>query len=255
MSERPKILVLAGTPEARSLLRELAGRMPHLDILASFAGAVQDLPGIDVPVRVGGFGGADGLSTFLKGEQISCLVDATHPFAQVISAHAAAAARQASVPLLRLERPAWEPNPEDQWIAAASLDEAASLLPEGSKPLIAAGRKEIGRFTHRGDLSAVVRMIEPPGTVLPGSWHLILEKPSAETAEEKKLLSDHGITHVVSKNSGGRMSYAKIAAAAALGLPVVMVQRPELAPARTFSSVEAILEELKQMPQLQAAGC
>ena len=255
MSKQPKILILAGTPEARRLIHKLQDRMPHVDLLASLAGAVQDLPDLGVGFRVGGFGGIDGLSAFLKQEQISCLVDATHPFAQTISAHAAAAAPQAGIPLLRLERPAWEPQPEDKWIEALSLEDAARLLPEGARPLIAVGRKEIGRFVHRTDLTALVRMIEPPATEFPMGWKLILERPSADATEEGKLLRHHGISHVVSKNSGGSQSYAKIAAASSLGLPVIMVRRPELAPARTFASVETILEAMAQLPELQATDC
>lgn len=253
MSERPKILVLAGTPEARSLIHALPVRFPNAELLASFAGAVQDLPKIEIPVRIGGFGGADGLAAFLKTEQITCLVDATHPFAQVISCHAAEAATAARIPLLRLERPAWVQCPEEDWIPATSLQDAARLLPEGSSPLITVGRKEIGRFIHRSDLTAIVRMIEEPAVVLPERWRLILERPSAGVDTEKALLREHGVSHVVSKNSGGQQSYAKIAAAAALGLPVIMVQRPELPLAGAFSSVHALLEALSRLPALQEA--
>lgn len=252
MAERPKILVLAGTPEARSLIRTLSEHQPDVDLLATFAGAVQDLPKIDASVRVGGFGGAEGLAAFLKTEQFTCIVDATHPFAQVISSHAVNAASVAGIPLLRLERPAWVQNPEDRWIPATSLDEAAQLLPEGSRPLIAVGRKEIGSFTHRSDLAAVVRMIEPPATALPESWHLILERPSADMDTETALLRKHGISHVVSKNSGGEQSYAKIAAAAAIELPVIMVQRPVLASAHTYASARDVVEAISRLPERQS---
>ncbi|PVB60667.1 cobalt-precorrin-6A reductase [Labrenzia sp. 011] len=235
------ILLLAGTREARLLAGDLAKSFPTARITASYAGAVSDLSDPGVPVRVGGFGGAEGLAAYLAAETVSVMIDATHPFAAQISRNAVAAAASTGIPLFRLERQEWAPVDGDNWKTVASLENAAAVLPSDARAFLAIGRKDIACFTQRTDLHAVARMIEPPEAKLPDHWELILSRPPKTVDEEIALFRDRQITHVVTKNSGGKRSSAKIRAARHLGLPVVMVRRPDLPEAATFSAPPDLL--------------
>ncbi|POF34320.1 cobalt-precorrin-6A reductase [Roseibium marinum] len=247
MTAKPDhILLLSGTQEARLLAGELAKAFPKVRITASYAGVVSDLPDPGVPVRVGGFGGTEGLTAYLVVEAVSVVVDATHPFAAQMSRNAVAAAAATGIPLLRLERPAWAPVEGDNWVDAGSMEEAAAALPSGARAFLAIGRKDIDCFTRRTDIHAVARMIEPPEAVLPDHWELILSRPPQTAEEEIALFRDRRITHVVTKNSGGKRSSAKIKAARHLGLPVVMVRRPDLPEARTFGGIADLLKAIQQ---------
>ncbi len=241
------ILLLAGTSEARLLARRLAERFPTVRITASFAGAVKALPDLGVPTRVGGFGGVEGLSDYLKKEKVSLVIDATHPFAARMSRNACLAAETLGLPLIRLERPAWQPVPGDTWISVSSLEEAAAVLPSGARAFLAIGRKDIHLFAHRHDIHGLARMIEPPEPPLPDAWDLILQRPPLSSGEEIALFKDHRITHVVAKNSGGDSSHAKIEAARHLGLPVIMVERPDPGNAQTVADIAAVLREAEKI--------
>lgn len=245
MSAPLPILLLAGTGEARALAGLLADD-PRFQVTASLAGAVERPQAYPLPVRIGGFGGAQGLGDWLRGEGISALVDATHPFAARISANAVAAARIAGIPLLRLERPAWQAGPGDDWREVADLKEAAALLPQGARPFLAVGRKDISRFSKRRDLDCLMRMIDPPepDAVLPPG-RLLLARPSRDVDAEAALLEQHGATHLVTKNSGGPWGEAKLLAARRLGLPVIMVRRPDLAGGEAVADVPAALAWLE----------
>ncbi|KZM49966.1 cobalt-precorrin-6A reductase [Labrenzia sp. OB1] len=247
MTARPDhILLLAGTREARLLAGTLAGTFPKARITASYAGVVRDLPDPGVPVRVGGFGGVEGLTSYLIAEAVSVVIDATHPFAAQMSRNAVAAAASADIRLLRLERAVWTPVEGDTWVSAASMEEAATALPCDARAFLAIGRKDIDCFTRRPDIHAVARMIEPPETVLPDHWELILSRPPKLAEEEVALFKDRRITHVVTKNSGGKRSSAKIRAARHLGLPVIMVRRPDLPAALTCSDTPDLLIAVRQ---------
>lgn len=239
------VLLLAGTGEARALAGRLADD-PRFAVTASLAGIVERPEAYPVPVRIGGFGGAEGLGAWLLGAGIAAVVDATHPFAARISANAVAAARIAGIPLLRLERPAWQAGPGDDWQDVADLDEAAERLPQGARPFLAVGRKEISRFAERRDLDCLMRMIDPPepATLLPPG-RLVLARPSRDVEAEVGLLQQHGASHVVTKNSGGPWGEAKLLAARRLGLPVVMVRRPAVAGGETATDVASALAWLE----------
>lgn len=245
MSAPLPVLLLAGTGEARALAGRLAGD-PRFAVTASLAGAVERPEVYPVPVRIGGFGGSQGLGTWLRGEGIAALVDATHPFAARISANAVAASGAARIPLVRLERPAWQAAPGDDWHEVVDLDEAAERLPQGARPFLAVGRKEISRFSHRRDLDCLMRMIDPPEpeTLLPPG-RLVLARPSRDVDAEAALLEQHGATHVVTKNSGGPWGEAKLLAARRLGLPVIMVRRPDLVGGEVVADVPAALAWLE----------
>lgn len=246
MTERHHVLILAGTPEARQLARTLAERFPDVRLTASFAGAVSDIPDPGIPARTGGFGGAAGLAAFIEEEQVTFVIDATHPFADRISRNAVEAAKDTGVPLIRFERPEWLRQTGDRWDRVSSLAEAAERLPAEARVFLAIGRKEIAAFTHRTDLFAVARMIEPPEVPLPAHWHLELSRPAQSVEAEEDLLRTYRITHLVSKNSGGSRSHAKIKAARRFRIPVMMIDRPAPAGAQTCGDVEEILRWVAQ---------
>lgn len=229
-----KVLILGGTKEARML----AGRLVRvgLDVTSSFAGVTENPILPEGKVRVGGFGGVEGMREYLLAEAIDVLVDATHPFAAVISAHAA----EASPEVMRLERPAWSPLSQDRWIDVKSNEAGLAALPSGSIVMLTIGRKEVAVFTSRSDLTGVARMIEPPAEALPEYWRLVLERPPFTMADELAMMSQHAITHLVTKNAGGRETAAKLESARSLGIPVVMIARPFKPKVETFTTVDAI---------------
>ncbi|PTW62604.1 precorrin-6A reductase [Breoghania corrubedonensis] len=225
------ILLLAGTAEARELADRLAAVQAmaerRMRVIASLAGATAKPSALGVETRIGGFGGKEGLVGFLREADIDVVVDATHPFAARITANAVDACMAAKIDYLRLERPAWQARPGDDWRSVATLAQAAALLPSGARVFLGIGRKEIATFAERGDVRFVMRMIDPPaaGARVPGG-EIVLGRPCAHEGGEIALLRHHAITHVVAKNSGGLSGRAKIDAARTLALPVFMVDRP-----------------------------
>ncbi|MBO6754768.1 MAG: cobalt-precorrin-6A reductase [Roseibium sp.] len=252
MDERIDILILGGTHEARILAGLVRAKFPDLATVVSFAGAVTDLPDLDVPVRIGGFGGSAGLAAFLKDHHVRLLVDATHPFARQMSGNAAQASEQAKVPLLRMERPAWQPAAGDRWQSVPDVSAANAALPPGARVFLAIGRKEAAVFCDRSDLSALVRMIEHPGFTLPAHWRLVLSRPSQSVDEEVRLLRDNQISHIVCKNSGGERSHAKIEAARRLTLPVIMIDRPALPAVRVCPNPAETAVEMERLLRTQS---
>nr|WP_319385689.1 cobalt-precorrin-6A reductase [uncultured Roseibium sp.] len=247
MTRAEHILLLAGTFEARQLAMELAACFASARLTASFAGAVKDLPDLGVPARVGGFGGVAGLSAFLRAEHVTLVIDATHPFAAQMSRNTSEACRALRLPLIRLERPGWTALPDDDWMHFGSMRDAAQALPENARAFLAVGRKEIRQFTWREDIHCLARMIETPRQPLPGGWDLILQRPPQSSLQEADLLRRHGITHVVTKNSGGGRSYAKIEAARMLKLPVFMIDRPQLPEAETAPDLAGVLKRARDL--------
>ena len=240
-----KLLILGGTAEAAELAARLAGD-DRLETVTSLAGLTR-LPNVGSgPVRRGGFGGPDGLAAFLKSGGYDALVDATHPFAAQIAAHAAEAAEKARVPRVKLLRPAFERTAEDRFIPVADIEAAAAALPNGARVFLAAGRREVAPFAARKDLWCLVRMIEPPGAgdVMPAG-ELILGRPPADPEMEIALLRRHAIGWIVSKDSGGQAG-AKILAARRLGLRVVLVERPRPPAGPTVENVESVIEWIER---------
>lgn len=240
-----KLLILGGTGHAIELAAALVDGGHH--VVTSLAGVTRNphLPAGEV--RTGSLGGAGGLARFLAVERFDALIDATHPFAAVISGNAFLAASQTGVPLLRFERKAWLAGEHDNWISVATLAEAAAALPPGARVLLTTGRKELEPFMARSDLSGVARMIEPPRQALPERWLLLLKRPPSTEQEEKELLVAHSITHLVTKNAGGRATDAKLAAAAALSIPVIMIERPGKPNVESFDDVQAVVQRLGQI--------
>lgn len=237
-----KILILGGTGEARQLAARLVG-LGH-DVTTSLAGRT-DSPIIpEGQLRIGGFGGADGLAQWLRAHGVDYLVDATHPYAARISAHAAAASEATKTPLLRLMRPQWQPAAGQYWRDAADAQAAAMALPAAARVLLTTGHGGLEAFAARQDCQFVARMIEAPRPALPEHVELLLSRPPYALSAEVDLMRRHAITHLVSKNSGGAQAMAKLEAARQLGIEIIMIARPAYHPAPEVSSVEAALAVL-----------
>jgi precorrin-6A/cobalt-precorrin-6A reductase len=248
-----RILILGGTTEARRIAERLAARA-DLDVTLSLAGRTATPATQPVPVRVGGFGGAAGLAAFLAVQAIDVLIDATHPYAAQISANAADAAARVCVPLLALDRPAWEPVVGDRWIEVADMPAAVAAL--GIVPrcvFLALGRNELRPFEAAPRHFYLVRSVDPvePPLALADAVYLTGRGPFDEAAEHA-LLVQHRIDVIVAKNSGGAATYGKIAAARRLGLPIVMLQRPPPR-AGTVGNVEEVLARLDHVLASAAA--
>ncbi|MFC5212720.1 cobalt-precorrin-6A reductase [Streptomyces coerulescens] len=243
------ILILGGTTEARALAAVLAAR-PGVRVTTSLAGRVSRPGAIEGEVRIGGFGGAEGLADWLRAEHVDFLVDATHPFAESITANAVRAAGSAAVPTVVLRRPGWHPGPGDRWHDAASLDEAAALLPSlGHRVFLTTGRLGLAAFAHLRDLHFVVRSVEPPAPPLPPHTEVLLARGPFTPADESALLREHRIDVLVTKDSGGDATSAKLTAARSLALPVVVVRRPALpGGVETVPDVTGVLERLGLTP-------
>ena len=235
-----RLLLLGGTREAVELARALDGRS-EVETTYSLAGHTRRPAPVPAPVRTGGFGGADGLAAYLREAGIGLVVDATHPYAEAISAHAAHACDRASVPRLVLHRPPWTPGPGDRWIEAAHTESAARVLPAlGRRALLTVGSRGLAPFLGTAGLSFVVRSVEPPRAALdPARFEVVLARGPFDVDAERRLLESRAIDVVVSKNSGGPAARAKLEAARALGLPVVMIARPPPPPGERVGSVAA----------------
>ena len=221
-----RILILGGTGEARELAADLVAA--GVDVLSSLAGRVRQPRLPDGPVRVGGFGGATGLAAFLRAERITRVIDATHPFAGAITASAAQAAAQAGVPLLVLRRPEWQAAPS--WDLVADIRAAAAAVrawPEDSV-FLTTGRRDLEVFAADDRHRFLVRAVDPPDGPVPPRMTLVLDRGPYTVAGESALMLEHGVGLLVTKNSGGPMTAAKLEAARDLGVQVVMVRRPTL---------------------------
>ncbi|HEY5855003.1 MAG TPA: cobalt-precorrin-6A reductase [Aldersonia sp.] len=243
-----RILVLGGTAEARALAAALDAD-PAFAVVSSLAGRVRDpvLPAGDV--RVGGFGGVDGLAAWLEEHRIDAVVDATHPFAAGISANAVAAAHRRAVPLIILRRTAFEPRPGDRWVRVESLANAADALHDlGERAFLTIGRQGVSAFADNPQWF-LIRAIDPPDPPLPRRHELLLRRGPFDLPTERRLLAEHRIDVLVSKNSGGAATVAKLDAAREAELPVVMVERPAPpAEVPTVATVAAVLEWLRLSP-------
>ena len=225
-----KVLILGGTRNARDLAILLANNPDtgtSMHVMTSLAGRTQEPDRTFGPTRIGGFGGVEGLAKYLVDEKIDLLVDSTHPFATQISRNASRAAIITGVNLLVLNRPEWQKQPGDIWIDCKNLDEAAQKLPPESVAFLALGHQYLDRFSARTDVRFIARMVDEPKSPIPLANHtLVIAKPSHLASEETQLFARHGVTHLVCRNSGGTLIYAKIEAARSLKLPVLMIARP-----------------------------
>jgi precorrin-6A/cobalt-precorrin-6A reductase len=237
-----RVLILGGTTEASALARALAGDT-RFDATFSLAGRTRTPAPQPLPTRIGGFGGADGIAQYVVERNIQAIVDATHPFAARITRNAAAAARAGGIKLLVLHRPPWRAGVGDRWHVVGNMQEAAEVL--GATPrrvLLTIGRQDLAPFVQAPWHHYVIRSVDaPPCELLPPSAEVISARGPFIESEERALLSDRRIDTLVTKNSGGTATAAKLAAARELGLPVVMIARPASPEAQHVETVAAAL--------------
>ncbi len=236
-----RILLLGGTRMAREAANALVAR--GQPVVTSLAGVTLTPHLPQGEIHVGGFGGVAGLMNYLAHEAFDWVVDAAHPFAAQMSAHAHEACKSVGLRLLRLEAPAWQPQKGDAWHRVDSMVQAVEALPRNAKVVITVGRKEIAAFFARADVSGVARMIEAPNCAVPAHWQALFERPPFTLEAEIDLLRACGASLLVSKNAGGARA-AKLDAAAALGLGVVMVARPFKPAIKTVINVSEMLGTL-----------
>jgi len=240
-----RILILGGTAEARALAGVLVERK-DLAVTLSLAGRTAQPLAQGVPVRSGGFGGAEGLADYLRAERIDVLIDATHPYAAAISANAVEAARAAKAPLLALRRLPWSKAPGDMWTEVDTMEDAVKALGETPRRVfLALGRKELRPFEAAPQHVYLVRSVDPvdPPLAVPHTIYVTARGPFSEE-EDRALLERYRIAAIVAKNSGGDATYGKIAASRALHLPVIMLKRPALPEAESVTTVEDALRWL-----------
>jgi precorrin-6A/cobalt-precorrin-6A reductase len=239
-TEARTVLVLGGTAEARELAEHLAAES-QLRVVSSLAGRIARprLPAGEV--RIGGFGGPAGLAAYLSEHGVNAVVDATHPFAERISASAVAACERAVVPLLRLERPGWTQRAGDRWQWADDVDHAARAIDPGRRVLLTTGRQGLAAFAHRDDAWFLVRCVDEPQPPLPPHHELLLDRGPYTLEGELALVDEHRIEVIVTKDSGGTHTQAKLDAARERKLPVIVVRRPPRPDAATVTTVEAAL--------------
>jgi precorrin-6A/cobalt-precorrin-6A reductase len=239
MPEPLRVLILGGTTES-ALLADRLAHDSRVAVTTSLAGRTRRPAPVPGTLRVGGFGGAQGLAAWLAQSGTQAVVDATHPFAAGISAHAATACALAGVPRLQLLRPAWEPGPGDDWRHAADIEAAAAVVAANGarRVFLSIGRQELAPFAAAGGVHFLVRMIDAPDRPPPlADCEVLLGRGPFREADETALFRERGIELVVAKNSGGDATRAKLDAARALGLPVVMVERPTPPPGPRVETV------------------
>ncbi|WP_369185898.1 cobalt-precorrin-6A reductase [Streptomyces sp. Y1] len=220
------LLILGGTTEGRALAAALADR-PGPRVTSSLAGRVAQPRLPAGQVRIGGFGGPDGLAAWLRAERVDAVVDATHPFAAGISRNAALAAAATGVPLLVLRRPGFTAAPGDRWHPVPSLAAAAELLPTlGRRVFLTTGRQGIAAFAHLDGLQFLARSVDPPEPPMPAALEVLLDRGPFTLDGERALLREHRVDVLVTKDSGGAATAPKLTAARELALPVVVVERP-----------------------------
>jgi precorrin-6A/cobalt-precorrin-6A reductase len=238
-----RVLILGGTADANRLVAAIA-KDPRIDAVLSYAGRTEHPTPPPIRWRVGGFGGIEGLVDYISAENIARVVDATHPFAAQMSANAVTACALANVPLLALERGPWQRTAADRWIEIDDIAAAAEVI--GAAPcrvFLGIGRQHLQLFAAHPQHFYLVRLVDPPRAPLPlRDAEVIVARGPFDLAGDRAMLMDHRIGIVVARNAGGGAAYAKIEAARALGLPVVMVRRPFI-PAR--GKVESVADALR----------
>lgn len=234
------LLLLAGTGEAKHIAWGLADT--NIKVVASLAGATRSPDPLPVTTRIGGFGGDDGFCTYLREFSISAVLDATHPFAARISNRTARICFDLGLPYAQIVRPVWEPTNGDNWTRITKPCEAKNHIPNGSTVFIATGRQTLSEYQNLSGRRILVRMIDPPNMPLPfEGGEFVIGRPPFTQASEVKLFCSLGVTHLVSKNAGGQGGRAKLDAARELGLPVLLLDRPQTPDAQQLETVQDAL--------------
>jgi len=223
-----RALILGGTSDANRLADAVAKL--GLDAIYSYAGRTEAPAAQSLPTRSGGFGGANGLANYIRQEGITHVVDATHPFAAQMSRNAIAACTATGTALIALERTPWTKTPGDRWIEVPDEAAAAAALPDQPACVfLAIGRQHLAPFAGKPQHAYTLRFVDAPGGALPlPDAHVIVSRGPFTLADDLALMRSRGIAWVVARNAGGSGARAKIDAARELGLPVIMITRPDL---------------------------
>jgi precorrin-6A/cobalt-precorrin-6A reductase len=238
-----RALILGGTADA-NLLADAAARA-GLDAIYSYGGRTRAPANQPLPTRIGGFGGANGLADYIRRESITHMVDATHPFAAEMSRNAVAACAATGTALIALERAPWVKASGDNWIEVADIASAVAALPERSaRVFLAIGRQHVAPFGARTQHAYTLRFVDPPEGELPFDAEIIVSRGPFTLDGELEMMRPRGIEWIVARNSGGTGARAKIDAARALGLPVIMLARPQLPERSQVQSVAEVLQWL-----------
>jgi precorrin-6A/cobalt-precorrin-6A reductase len=242
-----RVLLLGGTAEARRLAAAVRD-LPSIDLVTSLAGRVRRPLLPEGEVRIGGFGGPRALAGWLRSERMAAVLDATHPFAAAITAHAAAATAELGLPFAVLRRPGWRPAPGDDWHWVDSTDAAAALLSQlGERAFLTTGTTGLAAFAGLDRMWFLVRTIEAAPS-LPANAEVLHDRGPFTVDGERELMRRHRIDVLVSKDSGGDMTAAKLVAARLLGVPVVLVRRPALPDVPVVRTEEDALAWLRRLP-------
>jgi precorrin-6A/cobalt-precorrin-6A reductase len=254
-SDMMRVLVLGGTSEASHIARELAAA--GVAGVFSYAGRTASPIAQPLPTRTGGFGGVEGFSDYVRQERITHVIDATHPFAAQISNNAVVACAQTRTPLIAYVREPWVVGPDDRWQQVRTIEEAVAQLPDcPARIFLGIGRQHLRTFAVQPQHFYLLRLVDPPAENLPlPNAEIVLARGPFMLEGDLALLRDHRITHVVARNAGGEGARAKLEAARALGLPVIMIERPSIAlpglpERRTTQSVAEIMHWLNQSAYL-----
>lgn len=235
-------MILGGTTEATALANLAAEEA--LRGTVSFAGRVERPRRQPLPQRVGGFGGVEGLTAYIREHGITHLVDATHPFAAQMSRNAVHAAAETGIPMLALTRPAWQPQAQDNWTHVPDIPAAVRALDgPGRRVMLAVGRMHLDDFAPNPQHIYLLRLVDPPKTPPPfPEYNVIVDRGPFSAEGDRALMEEHGIELIVSKNAGGTGASAKLEAARALSLPVLMIDRPALPDRREVATPQEVLD-------------
>jgi precorrin-6A/cobalt-precorrin-6A reductase len=247
-----RALILGGTSDANALAEAFA--RARVEAIYSYAGRTESPVAQALPTRSGGFGGADGLAAFIAQEKITHVVDATHPFAAEMSRNAVAACAMTGTPLMALERAPWTRQDGDNWIEVPDIAAAVEALPSTeARVFLAIGRQHLAPFAAKPQHAYTLRFVDTPsGALALSGAEIIVSRGPFTLAGDVELMRTRGIEWVVARNSGGSGAHAKIDAARALGLPVIMIARPDLPERPRVESVEEVLAWLGHDARLGA---
>jgi precorrin-6A/cobalt-precorrin-6A reductase len=235
-----RILLLGGTTEANLMAEAIA--KAGLAGVYSYAGRTDAPMGQPIHMRVGGFGGVEGLRDYLKAEGISHVIDATHPFAAQMSSNAVAACAATGTPLIALERAPWMPGEGDRWTRVPDIPAAVAALDGPPRRVfLAIGRQHVEAFAAQPQHHYLLRLVDAPTGPLPFPAQVVVARGPFDVAGDTALMQEHRTEVIVAKNAGGKGAVAKIAAARALGLPVLMIDRPAIPPRRVVHSVAGVM--------------
>jgi len=242
-----KLLLLAGTSEARHLANDLANE-PQVEVIASLAGVTREPLDLPVPMRSGGFGGRAAFAQYLKEQKFDAVVDATHPFASIISKRCTEVAREMGLPHLQILRPEWQPQTGDQWTFIEDETGAAAHIPQGAVVFLATGRQTLHRFSNMTGRKLICRQIDTSEGNFPfeGGEYLI-GRPPFSVEEEVELFTRLKVDWLVVKNAGGILSQSKLAAARQMQLPVLLINRPPMLDCRRVETAKAALDWVRAL--------